>query len=251
LQLLGNQILWLNQVDSTNDFALNLISSNLPESGTVVATTNQLKGRGQRGNNWSVNANENVCFSIILTKLSIDVSQQFIMNMAVAVGLRNFIAAELKSENVSIKWPNDILVNGDKIAGILIENTLTGATINNLIVGIGMNINQVDFNSEGYNRKPTSFAMHTQKKYDVKLMLDILLPHINALVIAFFSKNFSKIKAEYHQHLYQHHVFVNYQYQEETLNLKIVEADERGLLCLIDRNGVLIKVNLQELRFLS
>jgi BirA family biotin operon repressor/biotin-[acetyl-CoA-carboxylase] ligase len=251
LQLIGNQILWLNQVDSTNDFALDLISSNIPESGTVVVTSNQLKGRGQRGNTWRVKAEENLCFSIILTKLSIDVSQQFMMNMAVAVGLRNFIAAELKTENVSIKWPNDILVNGDKIAGVLIENTLTGATINNLVVGIGLNINQVDFNSELYSRKPTSFAMYTQKKYDVKLMLDNLLPHINALVIAFFSKNFSKIKAEYHQHLYQHHVFVNYQYQEETLNLKIVEADERGLLCLIDRNGVLIKVNLQELRFLS
>jgi BirA family biotin operon repressor/biotin-[acetyl-CoA-carboxylase] ligase len=251
LQLIGNQILWLNQVDSTNDFALDLISSNIPESGTVVATANQLKGRGQRGNAWRVNAEENLCFSIILTKLSIDVTQQFIMNMAVALGIRNFIAAELNTEIVSIKWPNDILVNGDKIAGVLIENTLTAATINNLVVGIGLNINQVDFNSELYNRKPTSFAMYTQKKYDVIQLLDNLLPHINALVIAFFSKSFSKIKAEYHQHLYQHHVFANYQYQEETLNLKIVEADERGLLCLIDRNGVLLKVNLQELRFLS
>ena len=111
MQLVGSKILWLNQVDSTNDFSLQMLSQQSPETGTVIATTNQFKGRGQRGNSWNVSPNQSLCFSIILTNLSVAASQQFIMNMAIALGVRNFIANELNDDKVAIKWPNDILVS--------------------------------------------------------------------------------------------------------------------------------------------
>lgn len=251
MQLVGSKILWLNQVDSTNDFSLQMLSQQSTETGTVIATTNQVKGRGQRGNSWYVSPNQSLCFSIILTNLSIAASQQFIMNMAIALGVRNFIANELNDDKVSIKWPNDILVNGNKIAGILIENTLSGSVINNLVIGVGININQCEFDEFDFLRKPTSLRLHTHKEYELRSLLNQVLSHINAAVILFFSKNFSKIQSSYHEHLFQRNIFANYLYKEQETELMIIRVDDKGLLCLEDKNEALFKVNLQEIRFLS
>lgn len=251
MQIIGNQIIWLNQVESTNDFALEMITVKTPESGTVIATTDQTKGKGQRGNQWLVRANENLCFSIVLTKLHIDVSKIFVMNMAIAVGLRNYIAAEVKNKTVSIKWPNDILIGREKVAGVLIENSLSGSTINNFVIGIGINMNQEVFDFSHFMRKPTSLKIQTSNTYSLKQELDKLLSFLNASMLHFFSGNYERIKLEYHQSLYLLNTSAMYLHRGENIRLTIEKVDELGMIHFVDEDKRLITANVQDLRFLS
>lgn len=139
----GKELIQLQSVDSTNNYAATLLKDSILSDGTVILAHEQSQGRGQRGSTWSTEPDKNLTFSIVFSSCRIDVKEQARLSVAVALGVRD----GLEKVNISaqVKWPNDIFVNRKKIAGILIENTLSGATIKNSIVGIGLNVNQEIF----------------------------------------------------------------------------------------------------------
>lgn len=160
---------WLDSIDSTNSEALR----RLPElpGGTVLAAYEQTAGRGQRGNTWFTQAGKNLTFSIVLKDLSLSAPEAIRLNYLTSVA----VAAYLESRGVKadIKWPNDIYVNGRKICGMLLENTLgPGGRLLASVVGIGININQKEFSQLA---NATSLGLCTGREYKLEEELEAFL----------------------------------------------------------------------------
>ncbi len=141
-QIIGQNIIYFNQVASTNEFALELIKQNLAENGTVVISEFQSRGRGQYGKSWISEPFENLMFSIILKHVTNSSPDPFTINKIITLAMQQQLKSELPQHKVAIKWPNDILVDGKKICGILVENNFSGSTLKHSVIGIGLNVNQ-------------------------------------------------------------------------------------------------------------
>ena len=152
------RIMWLERVDSTNNEARRHISD--IDNLSVVSALSQTAGRGQRGNTWTSNAGENLMFSIVLKSPALMAEDHFALNEISALSVADFLSTYgIKAE---IKWPNDIYVGEKKICGILIENSFRGKMISSSIIGIGLNINQRNFNVNLPN--PTSMVLCLQNQ---------------------------------------------------------------------------------------
>jgi len=146
-------IIWLASIDSTNEEAKRRISD--IDNLSVVSALEQTSGRGQRGNAWDSTPGENLLFSIVLKSPSIKAEEHFALNEITALSVIDFLSTY--GVKAKIKWPNDIYVGEKKICGILIENSFLGRDISSSIIGIGLNINQRNFNVRLPN--PTSLLL--------------------------------------------------------------------------------------------
>lgn len=143
------QALWLDEVDSTNSYLMELLQAqpDLPSLYSVVAL-DQTAGRGQRGNTWVTTKGRNLTFSFVLRPAGLEANAQYAVSEYAALGLVKTIARYLEAEHrekLSIKWPNDIYYEGRKIAGILIEHSITAGQIDYSVIGIGLNLNEEVF----------------------------------------------------------------------------------------------------------
>jgi BirA family biotin operon repressor/biotin-[acetyl-CoA-carboxylase] ligase len=155
----------LHETASTNTY-LSRMASILP-SGTVIYTTNQSAGRGQRGNSWESEPGKNVTFSILIKNPAVEIKRQFYISEAVSVAITEVLSKHAPC--INIKWPNDIYYNDSKLCGILIENSLLANAIDYTIIGIGINVNQEKFVSDAPN--PISLKNITGETYDVETIL--------------------------------------------------------------------------------
>ncbi|MES2616516.1 MAG: biotin--[acetyl-CoA-carboxylase] ligase [Bacteroidota bacterium] len=171
--IIGQNIVYFQRVDSTNTLALDLLKNKLSEHGTVVIADHQTSGRGQRNNEWTSHPNENLTFSVILHAVTNTRTHPFNLNKCITLGLHHFITNALPNHEVKIKWPNDIYVNNEKIAGILIENNYMGQQLQASVVGIGLNVNQSFQNLS--HLKATSFKDLQGFDYDRPLVFRLLL----------------------------------------------------------------------------
>lgn len=190
--ILGNRIVKLDETASTNVFLQEILVNSTCFEGLVVLTKNQLQGKGQRGNTWESESGKNLTFSVLL-KPNVLIEEQFVLSQVVSLGIYDFLA-KLGFEQVVIKWPNDIYVDGKKIAGILIENTLSANKIENCIVGIGLNVNQTQF-SPSINA--TSLAILTDKEFDLKQLLSDLLKCIEFRYLQLKAGKNTQLKQDY------------------------------------------------------
>ena len=156
-RLIGIKLSHFPELDSTNDYAANLLSKSKPIEGAVVITDNQVKGKGQYGRKWCSAPGMNLTLSVILYP-NIPVETQFDLNIMASLAVCEAIDVQ-SSVKSRVKWPNDIYVNDLKICGILIKNNLTGGKISQSIVGIGINVNQRNFDPTLPN--PTSLILES------------------------------------------------------------------------------------------
>lgn len=171
-----HDIIWLETIDSTNEEARRRISD--IDNLSVLSALEQTAGRGQRGNTWTSNAGENLMFSIVLKSPSLMAEDHFVLNEIAALSVTDFLSTY--GIKALIKWPNDIYVDEKKICGILIENSFRGKSISSSIIGIGLNINQRNFNVNLPN--PTSMVLcspaagsnseRSEGPYDIKTCLN-------------------------------------------------------------------------------
>jgi BirA family biotin operon repressor/biotin-[acetyl-CoA-carboxylase] ligase len=171
----GKHIVFVPECHSTNTLALQLSQSSLTTEGTIVITNSQTAGRGQRGNSWEAAPGMNLTFSIILKPGFLALQNQFYLNIVVSLALRDFLSKKLTIP-IAIKWPNDILVHERKICGILIENVVQGSKITAAVLGIGLNVNQTDFNTP----TATSLKLLMDTHTDVENVLHALLEFVEA-----------------------------------------------------------------------
>ncbi|RUT79415.1 biotin--[acetyl-CoA-carboxylase] ligase [Ancylomarina longa] len=187
-----------NELHSTNSFAMELMKTNNSSAGTVVLALNQTKGRGQHTNVWESESGKNLTISIILMPDFLPIDQQFKISMLISLGVADYLKYYLP--NVSIKWPNDIYVGNKKIAGILIEHSIMGATLNHSICGIGLNINQENFYSDAPN--PISLKLLTNQEYDIEVELGKLLVCIETRYYQLVDGKTNLLEENYLQSLY-------------------------------------------------
>lgn len=143
--IVGQKIVVLDQVDSTNSYLkLELAKSTPVSEGTVILAEEQFAGRGQAGSKWLSQPGQNLTFSVFLHPHFIPLTEQFTLNIAISLAINDVLSVIIGDE-VKIKWPNDIYWRSNKIGGILIENSVQGANWKSAIVGIGLNVNQIAF----------------------------------------------------------------------------------------------------------
>ena len=138
------RIIKLDAIDSTNHFLKALSAQESCENFTVVSTESQTEGKGQRGSGWTSEAGKNLAFSVLYNQKIEEISSLFTLNIVVALSVVEALKT-VSNLNFSIKWPNDILAENKKIAGILIENTFKNQNEVQSIIGIGLNVNQSQF----------------------------------------------------------------------------------------------------------
>ncbi len=141
---LGKKVVFLPQCHSTND-ELSLLSKEeiLPE-GTVIYTDHQVAGKGQRGNSWIDEPGKNVLLSLLLRPKRLMIKQQHYLNLITGIAVVEVLREYMEPTKLKLKWPNDVYIEGKKVAGILIESAIKGQNIDNAVVGIGINLNQLD-----------------------------------------------------------------------------------------------------------
>lgn len=138
------KIIKLDAIDSTNSFLKALVAQESCENFTVVSTESQTQGRGQRGSGWTSEVGKNLAFSVLYNQKIEEIASLFTLNIVVALSVVEALKS-FSNLNFSIKWPNDILAENKKIAGILIENTFKNQNEVQSIIGIGLNVNQSQF----------------------------------------------------------------------------------------------------------
>lgn len=240
------RIIRVNQVDSTNSHALQLIKDSNPSGGTVVMTLNQTEGRGQQTNAWESESGKNLTISLILRPNFIKAQDQFQISMLISLGVSDYLKAY--SKKVSIKWPNDIYVGDKKIAGILIEQSIMGANLSHSVCGIGLNINQEKFVSDAPN--PISLNMLTQQTYNLDKELQKLLAAIEKRYFQLINQGGKELEQDYLDSLYL--MKEEHTYEDETgvFRGKIVGISEFGQLQIQDEEEVVKTYNFKEVSFL-
>ena len=156
---LGKVLIHLSNTQSTNDYIANMVTKNRPLSGTVVSTDFQSYGKGQFGNKWQSEAGKNLLLSVYIRPKDLKAADSFLLNIASTLAICTLLDHTVGRGIATIKWPNDILANGRKIAGILIQNSLSGQKVSDTIIGIGLNINQTQFLHDYGNFQPNSMAL--------------------------------------------------------------------------------------------
>ena len=144
-QYLIQHYLYLASTPSTNEFLTNVSSISNPNTNYCIYTYNQTEGRGQIGRKWYTGADQNLASSFYFKVYNLDAKDQFLINMMTCLAIYKLIKSYLPNEPVSIKWPNDMYIGDKKLAGILIQNQIKGNKISHTTIGIGVNINSLEF----------------------------------------------------------------------------------------------------------
>ena len=194
---------------STNTFLHEMMRQDKLPEGFLLYTDFQSAGKGQPGNTWESENGKNLLFSMLLYPHSIKVYEQFILSEITGLAIRKVL--EKYTDDICIKWPNDIYWKDKKIAGILIENSLFRDRIDTCIIGIGLNVNQEVFISNAPN--PVSLRQITGNDIN----REILLMEIQAELLNIY-QNYSPefIHQEYLNNLYRRNGF--HRYAETTAN---------------------------------
>jgi BirA family biotin operon repressor/biotin-[acetyl-CoA-carboxylase] ligase len=170
----GKNTIFLEEIPSTNTYAMEIVAKTNPPEGTCIYTAYQSAGRGQIGRFWHSSKYKNILSSYIFYPKQLQISDQFLLNIISGLAVKDVVSEFI--ENVKIKWPNDIYVGDKKIAGILVQNILRGAEIKATVIGIGLNVNEDFFPSDIPN--PISLTMLTNINHDIPAILQLLSARI-------------------------------------------------------------------------
>ena len=241
---IGKNTVYLPSCHSTNDVAAEKIQNETIFDGTVVITSDQTAGRGQRGNSWEALPGQNITMSVILKPDFLSAASQFNLNIAVSLGVHLFLSKYVP-EGLTIKWPNDVYVGNRKIVGMLIENSLSGTRITHSIAGIGVNINQLNFS----NPRITSLRLATQKdEFDLETLVAELCACLEKYYLQLKNGHIAEQKKQYLHNLYRFeetHYFIS---KGERFAGKIVDIAPNGAL-MIEVNGEVKSFDFKEVAF--
>ncbi|RDC66136.1 biotin--[acetyl-CoA-carboxylase] ligase [Adhaeribacter pallidiroseus] len=234
---IGKQIIYLPTCSSTNVVASELLVKNKATEGCVVITDHQTAGQGQRGNTWEAESDKNITLSVILKPVFLSATQQFYLTMCVSLAVFDLVQQVVPGK-IKIKWPNDIVTEDKKLAGILIQNTISGSILQHSVVGIGLNVNQKIFQFP----RATSLAKLTNKEFNRVVITEKLLEHLEKRYLELRSGQLEKLKISYLQALYRYQSTYFYEIDGVKTTGQIVGVDATGRLAL--------QIN-EELRFFN
>lgn len=233
----------LDTVTSTNDVARDAKY----HDGDIVWADFQTAGRGQRGHSWESRAGENLTFSVLLEPTFLPVTEQFMLLEAVALSLADFFA--LHDIKTAVKWTNDIYVGDSKAVGILIEHSYSGSKLSRTIVGIGINVNQMEFSADIPN--PISLSLLTGKKYDLAQLLAQYEQCLQRRYSQLRKREYATLQNDYHSALYRRDELHAYALPDGTRFQGIIRGVETtGELVVEDEKGVARGYLFKEIEFI-
>jgi len=222
------EIIRLEETSSTNNCLRELLLKKTPLECSIVIADFQTAGKGQAGNVWESEAGKNLTFSIILYPDCIPANRAFLISQIAALSVQRTLSEYIS--DVSVKWPNDVYWKDRKICGMLIENDLSGNTIRQSIIGIGININQKDFSGDAPN--PVSLMQITGFAYDREEILQHFRKHFHALYLTLLQDKKDEVRKTYRASLYRGSGVFPYRDATGIFNASIAEIEPDGHLVL-------------------
>lgn len=247
--IIGNQIQKLQSVASTNEFLQKEIKKGADlKEGYVVVANSQYDGKGLENNNWESAPGLNLILSAYLKPSFIEAQDQFLLNKLVSVSVLDFINSLSSRTSNKIKWPNDIYVNDRKVSGILINNTIGGNDILYSIIGIGININQLTFNSDAPN--PVSLRQIFKTELNLDECLRSFLEFFNKRYNQLKSGDFRYIEREYIDSMYRYNEWHLFNINDKGVKARIIGLGEFGRLRLVLEGNTTIECDMKEIKFM-
>ncbi|MGP4071924.1 biotin--[acetyl-CoA-carboxylase] ligase [Piscibacillus sp. B03] len=231
---LGQNLVYKEQVTSTQIVAHDLAREGA-EHGTVVVAKEQTKGRGRMRRYWESKDGVGLWFSSILRPEGVEPKRASQMTLVAAVGIADYLSK--RGIDIKIKWPNDLFINGKKLAGILTEMQAEQDAVEYIILGIGINMNhekQDLFESE--KNKATSLYIETDQLFNLNIVLKDLLNELESKFDLFIEDGFSTIKEKWESYAYKLGEWVTIKTQSEW-DAKVFGIDEDGALMVMDQDN--------------
>ncbi|MBX2844685.1 MAG: biotin--[acetyl-CoA-carboxylase] ligase [Saprospiraceae bacterium] len=244
-EIIGKVFHYFQEIESTNGYANELIAKSAPVEGTVILAAHQTKGKGQQGNEWDSAAGQNLLMSVVLRPHWIPIQHQFNLNMAVSVALQESMAAQVAAE-CAIKWPNDLMIDGHKVAGILIENTIQKQALAYSVVGIGLNVNQTFFPPE--LTRATSMKRISGQDFQLDKVLSLLLERLEYWYLELMHGRLEGIRARYLKHLFQYQERCTYRVNGQMIEGQILGVNKFGKL-MVEVKQSLVEYNTKEIEY--
>lgn len=236
----------LEELDSTNNALWELSEKVSLTEFHTISTDYQWSGRGQDTNNWFSSKGQNILFSTLVFPEFLNAAHAFQLSRWVSLSILEYLY-NLGMKKLSVKWPNDIYVGNQKIAGILIQNSISGENLSKSMVGIGLNVNEKEFPQELPN--PVSLFQLVRREFllleESYHLMGILQKNYELL-----KKSPQKILNQYHKKLYRLNVWSKYQIKDHMIEGKIIGVDEYGRLGLKNRGGSISYFDLKEVKFI-
>lgn len=213
------KLIKLDAIDSTNEFLKGISTQQDLENFTVVTAENQTNGKGQMGAVWNSEVGKNLIMSVLVKDYLEDINTIFNLNIAIAMA----VIATLKKNTIpdlSIKWPNDILSANKKIGGILIENSIKSDGTILSVVGLGLNVNQTNF--EGLP-KASSLAVIAGHEFDKEMLLFEIVANIEKN-IAESKYNLNSLREQFINSLFKKDIPMPFTNQKEERFMGIIQG---------------------------
>jgi len=244
--IIGSNLYFFKNLPSTNTHALSLLKEKPLPEGSVIYTNFQTAGKGYAGNSWETEDGKNLLFSTILYPSFLKAADQFYLSMTISLGIGDFLERYISGSRV--KWPNDIYINDDKIAGILIESAVLTDTIEYSVAGIGLNINQEKFYSPAPN--PVSLRQLTGDSYDMAKCLNELTGDLDKRYKELISGKLHDLKKEYISKLYRLNEYARFSDKGETFTGKIIDIGDYGSLRIETEGNKIREFAFKEIEFI-
>ncbi|MBR4146868.1 MAG: biotin--[Bacteroidales bacterium] len=249
------RILYLDSVDSTNAHLLEK-----PEKervGLVVCAREQTAGKGMASNVWESKPGENLTFSMGADLSFMKAADQFLLSQAVPLGILDVLDAIIVGQThgsaptgmLTVKWPNDLLFENRKLCGILINSTIHGVDMGVSVIGIGLNVNQMQF--KDWPTHPISMKMILGEEVELEPLLHQLVASVDQRIqLLRTAEGVAKIKEDYLSRLYRYHQWGLFETDEGTVKRYVDGIDEFGRLKVVNEDGKSRVYDVKEIKFL-
>jgi len=241
------EFIYLDTTESTNLYTLELLKSRKLANGSVIAAHTQTRGKGLETNQWESEPGKNLTATIVLYPSFLSPERQFQLTRVISLSVCTLLDTLDLPDSSLIKWPNDIYVNHHKIAGILINNEITGNSISSSIAGLGLNINQESFSSN------VPYAVSVKMLAGKEYIVNDILTDWHKQVIYWYDKLISPVSTQlndaYMERLYLLNQPAEYIIRGEKMTATIKGLAEYGMLLLENKSGKQYKCALKEVVF--
>jgi BirA family biotin operon repressor/biotin-[acetyl-CoA-carboxylase] ligase len=214
---------------------------------TVVYTENQTNGKGQMGSKWQSNKSDNLTFSVFCNSSFLKLKDHFYLNCAVSISVFS-VLHKLMIPQLSVKWPNDILSGHKKLSGILIENVIKSSSETHSIIGVGLNVNQLEFNPLF---KATSLKAVLGQNFNLEEVLILLIAELQKQFKLLKNGQFDDLHDAYEKHLFRKNKPSTFKNAEgELFSGFIKNVTPTGELQILVEDAILKEFKLKEIKLL-
>ncbi|AXG70073.1 bifunctional ligase/repressor BirA [Kordia sp. SMS9] len=241
------KIIKLDAIDSTNRYLRQLHSQEKLIDFTIVTAAVQTAGKGQMGTKWNSEKGKNLTFSVFKQISCLEIVEQFYISMATSLAIYKALK-HFQIPKLAIKWPNDILSENQKICGILIENVIQNSKMTAAIIGIGLNVNQTNFDVK---LNASSLKKSTGIHFDLDEVLFHIAAELKKYATLITEHSFTELKTEYESLLFRKDKPSTFQDTNGNLFMGFIKGvAEDGKLNVLLEDEIVTAFDLKEIKLM-